>query len=116
MGADAEIGALLRGARCAARYTQAQVGKACGYSASAVSRIESGKLRIDYPTLLKFAAFLRIAPEQLRASAVPGMTNVATVAGGCLMAMPSAFWPSSPSRCRTPGARCGSNRCRWPWT
>ncbi len=30
-----------------------------------------------------FAAFLRITPEQLRALAVPGMTNVATVAGGC---------------------------------
>jgi transcriptional regulator with XRE-family HTH domain len=82
MGAD-EIGALLRGARCAARLTQTQVGKACGYSASAVSRIESGKLHVDYPTLLKFATVLRIAPEQLRASAVPGMTNVATVAGGC---------------------------------
>ncbi|MGV4984678.1 helix-turn-helix domain-containing protein [Streptomyces sp. NRAIS4] len=83
MGADAEIGAVLRGARCAARLTQAQVGAACGYSASAVSRIESGKLRVDYPTLLRFAEFLRITPDQLRASAVPGMTNVATVAGGC---------------------------------
>ncbi|MEU2718497.1 helix-turn-helix transcriptional regulator [Streptomyces sp. NPDC007205] len=82
MGA-VEIGALLRGARCAARLTQTEVGQACDYSASAVSRIESGKLHIDYPTLLKFAAFLRIAPEQLRASAVPGMTNVATVAGDC---------------------------------
>ncbi|WP_107473500.1 helix-turn-helix domain-containing protein [Streptomyces sp. NRRL S-813] len=83
MGADAEIGALLRGARCALRLTQTEVGNACGYSASAVSRIESGRMGIDYPTLLKFAAFLRIPPEQLRASAVPGMTNVATVAGGC---------------------------------
>ncbi|MFF4846199.1 helix-turn-helix domain-containing protein [Streptomyces collinus] len=82
MGAE-EIGALLRGARCAARLTQAQVGQATGYSASAVSRIESGKLRLDCPTLLKFAAFLRIAPEMLRASVVPGMTNVATVATGC---------------------------------
>ncbi|MYR58323.1 helix-turn-helix domain-containing protein [Streptomyces sp. SID625] len=82
MGAE-EIGALLRGARCAARLTQTQVGQACGYSASAVSRIESGKLHIDYPTLLRFAAVLRIAPERLRASALPGMTNVATVAGGC---------------------------------
>ncbi|MEU5498476.1 helix-turn-helix domain-containing protein [Streptomyces griseofuscus] len=83
MGADARIGALLRGARCAARLTQTQVGDACGYSASAVSRIEGGRMSVDYPTLLKFAAFLGIAPEQLRASAVPGMTNVATVAGGC---------------------------------
>nr|WP_237545128.1 helix-turn-helix transcriptional regulator [Streptomyces sp. SID4946] len=60
-----------------------QVGKACGYSASAVSRIESGRLRVDYPTLMRLAMFLRIAPEQLRALAVPGMANVATVAGGC---------------------------------
>ncbi|MEV6738633.1 helix-turn-helix transcriptional regulator [Streptomyces sp. NPDC051104] len=82
MGAE-EIGALLRGARCAARKTQAEVGKATGYSASAVSRIESGQMQVDYPTLLKFAAVLRIAPEQLRASAVSGMANVATVAGGC---------------------------------
>jgi transcriptional regulator with XRE-family HTH domain len=37
MGA-VEIGALLRGARCAARLTQAEVGQACGYSASAVSQ------------------------------------------------------------------------------
>ncbi|MEV6833462.1 helix-turn-helix transcriptional regulator [Streptomyces sp. NPDC051133] len=83
MGADAEIGALLRGARCSARLTQAQVGAACGYSPSAVSRIESGQMGVDYPTLLKLAAFLRITPDQLRASAVPGMTNIATVAGGC---------------------------------
>ncbi|MEU6284909.1 helix-turn-helix transcriptional regulator [Streptomyces sp. NPDC047028] len=82
MGA-VEIGALLRVARCVARLTQTEVGQACGYSASAVSRIESGKLHIDYSTLLKFAAFLRITPEQLRASAAPGMTNVATVAEGC---------------------------------
>ncbi|MGW5465183.1 helix-turn-helix domain-containing protein [Streptomyces sp. NPDC003996] len=83
MGADVEIGALLRGARCALRLTQTEVGKACGYSASAVSRIESGQMGIDYPTLLRFAAFLRIAPEQLRASATPRMTNIATVSGGC---------------------------------
>ncbi|MFI1165670.1 helix-turn-helix domain-containing protein [Streptomyces sp. NPDC020801] len=82
MGADAEIGALLRGARCVARLTQAEVGAACGYSASAVSRIESGRMSVDYPTLLKIAAFLRIAPDQLRASTVPSTINVATVAGG----------------------------------
>ncbi|MEU9478640.1 helix-turn-helix transcriptional regulator [Streptomyces sp. NPDC048191] len=82
MGAE-EIGAVLRGARCAARLTQAEVGKACGYSASAVSRIESGKLHVDYPTLLRFAVFLRIPPHQLRASAVPSMSNIATVAEGC---------------------------------
>ncbi|MFF0714142.1 helix-turn-helix domain-containing protein [Streptomyces bauhiniae] len=78
--ASTDIGAVLRGARCAARLTQAQVGKACGYSASAVSRIESGKLRLDYASLLRFAAFLGVGDDQLRASAVPGMVKVATVA------------------------------------
>ncbi|MFG2119190.1 helix-turn-helix domain-containing protein [Streptomyces sp. NPDC048710] len=41
------MGAVLRGACCARRLTQAKVGEACGYSVSAVSRIESGKLRLD---------------------------------------------------------------------
>jgi transcriptional regulator with XRE-family HTH domain len=80
---SAEIGALLRGARCAKRLTQAQVGVACGYSASAVSRIEAGKLSLDYPSLMRFLAFLEIPVDQLRASAVPDMVNVATVAGDC---------------------------------
>ncbi|MFE6520867.1 helix-turn-helix domain-containing protein [Streptomyces sp. NPDC057794] len=78
-----EIGALLRGARCAKRLTQAQVGEVCGYSASAVSRIEAGKLRLDYGSLIRFAAFLDIPSDRLCASAVPDIVNVATVAGGC---------------------------------
>ncbi|MGW2951579.1 helix-turn-helix domain-containing protein [Streptomyces eurythermus] len=81
--ASVEIGALLRGARCAKRLTQAQVGAACGYSASAVSRIEAGKLRLDWPSLLRFAAFLEIPLDQLRASAVPDTAAIATVAAGC---------------------------------
>jgi transcriptional regulator with XRE-family HTH domain len=81
--ASVEIGALLRGARCAKRLTQAQVGAACGYSASAVSRIEAGKLRLDWSSLLRFAALLEIPVDQLRGSAVPDMTVIATVAAGC---------------------------------
>ncbi|MDQ1018829.1 helix-turn-helix domain-containing protein [Streptomyces afghaniensis] len=81
--ASAEIGALLRGARCAKRLTQAQVGAVCGYSASAVSRIESGRLSLGYSSLMRFAAFLEIPFDRLCASAVPDIVNVATVAGGC---------------------------------
>ncbi|MFF8398381.1 helix-turn-helix domain-containing protein [Streptomyces sp. NPDC016172] len=81
--ASAEIGALLRGARCAKRLTQAQVGEVCGYSASAVSRIESGRLRLDHLSLMRFAMFLEIPFDRLCASAVPDVVNVATVAGGC---------------------------------
>jgi transcriptional regulator with XRE-family HTH domain len=80
---SADIGALLRGARCGKRLTQAQVGAACGYSASAVSRIEAGKLRLDWPSLLRFAVFLEIPFDQLRASALPDTAVVATVAAGC---------------------------------
>lgn len=79
--ASVEIGALLRGARCAKRLTQAQVGEVCGYSASAVSRIESGKLSLDYSSLMRFAAFLEIPSDRLCASALPDIVNVATVAG-----------------------------------
>ncbi|MFD7413447.1 helix-turn-helix domain-containing protein, partial [Kitasatospora purpeofusca] len=39
------MGATIRAARCAKRMTQTQLGHACGYSASAISRIESGALR-----------------------------------------------------------------------
>lgn len=39
------LGTVIRAARCALRMTQAQLGRACGYSASAISRIEAGLLR-----------------------------------------------------------------------
>ncbi|MFI1767539.1 helix-turn-helix domain-containing protein [Streptomyces sp. NPDC020800] len=80
---SSEIGALLRGARSAKRLTQAQVGVACGYSASAVSRIEAGKLGLDYASLMRFLAFLGIPLDHLRASALSDMVNVATVVRGC---------------------------------
>ncbi|WP_431771590.1 helix-turn-helix domain-containing protein [Streptomyces cucumeris] len=74
-----DIGALIRGARCARRLTQAQVGAACGYSASAVSRIESGRLHLDYARLMQFAAFLGITPDRLASAPVPTGASVATV-------------------------------------
>lgn len=77
--ASVDIGAILRGARCAARLTQAQVGQACGYSASAVSRIESGRMRIDHPTLVRFAAFLNVPLDRLTATPAPGGPTADTV-------------------------------------
>ncbi|WP_055545795.1 helix-turn-helix domain-containing protein [Streptomyces sp. NBRC 110028] len=74
-----EIGAELRGARCRARLTQAQVGKGGGYSASAVSRIEAGRMRLEYDRLLAFAAFLGIPPDRLTGTPVPGCGPVDTV-------------------------------------
>ncbi|MCR8577429.1 helix-turn-helix domain-containing protein [Streptomyces sp. Isolate_219] len=73
------VGALIRGARCARRLTQAQVGAACGYSASAVSRIESGSLQIDYFRLMQFAVFLEIPLDRLSLAPVPPGGPVGTV-------------------------------------
>jgi len=86
--ARVDIGSILRGARCAARLTQAQVGQACGYSASAVSRIESGRMRLDYAALVQFAAFLNVPLDRLTATPVPGGPGVDTGGasigrGGC---------------------------------
>src|SRR5690349_14960538 len=74
-----EIGAELRGARCRARLTQTRVGKAVGYSASAVSRIEAGQMRLEYDRLLAFAAFLGIPPDRLTGTPVPGGVVLGTV-------------------------------------
>ncbi|GLF94273.1 helix-turn-helix domain-containing protein [Streptomyces yaizuensis] len=75
-----DLGAVIRGARCAARLTQAQLGRECGYSASAISRIESNKLRPDRAAELRIAAALGIPPERLGRSAVPDAPAIATVA------------------------------------
>ncbi|MFE1776006.1 helix-turn-helix domain-containing protein [Streptomyces sp. NPDC059008] len=74
-----EFGALIRGARCARRLTQTQVGAACGYSPSAVSRIEAGLMHIDYARMMQFAAFLGIAPDRLPSAPVPPRRVVDTV-------------------------------------
>lgn len=60
-----DIGTVVRSARAAARLTQAQLGAACGYSASAVSRIEAGRLMPGRDALLQIASALAIRPEQL---------------------------------------------------
>ncbi|MFI2078474.1 helix-turn-helix domain-containing protein [Streptomyces triculaminicus] len=74
-----EIGAVIRGARCYLRLTQAEVGRACGYSASSVSRIESGHMHLGYVELVKIAAFLDLTLDRLGISPVPGMPPVDTV-------------------------------------
>lgn len=77
--ARVDIGSILRGARCAVRLTQAQVGQACGYSASAVSRIESGRMRLDYTALVQFAAFLNLPLDRLTATPAPDGPTADTV-------------------------------------
>ncbi|WP_434590546.1 helix-turn-helix domain-containing protein [Streptomyces sp. A5-4] len=77
-----DFGAVIRGARGSARLTQAQLGTRCGYSASAISRIESNKLRPDCSAVVRMAEALGIPPERLRGSAGPNRPAVATVAVG----------------------------------
>ncbi|WP_281292381.1 helix-turn-helix domain-containing protein [Kitasatospora atroaurantiaca] len=66
-----EVGSVIRGARAAARMTQAQLGELCGYSSSAISRVEGGRLRLAPETLLRVAEVLRIAPEELGVASHP---------------------------------------------
>lgn len=74
-----EIGAELRGARCRARLTQTQVGKIVGYSASAVSRIEAGRMRLEPDRLAAFATVLGIPLDRLVGTPVPCPAPVDTV-------------------------------------
>jgi len=67
-----DIGALIRGARAAARLTQAQLGEGCGYSPSAISRIEAGSMQPAREALAQIAALLDIHPARL------GVATVAT--------------------------------------
>lgn len=72
MAAIVEVSTVIRSARAAARLTQAQLGLACGYSASAISRIEGGKLEPGRESLLQIAAELSIPPERLGVAIVAG--------------------------------------------
>lgn len=84
-----EIGATIRGARAAARLTQAELGRSCGYSPSAVSRLEAGTLRPAPEILQQIAATLSLDPQRLGLSQ-PGTAQphapAATLAGDVMRA------------------------------
>ncbi|MGW2547066.1 helix-turn-helix domain-containing protein, partial [Kitasatospora sp. NPDC001574] len=50
------FGAAVRAARAARRWSQAQLGAKCGYSASAVSRIEAGIMQPSPESLDRITA------------------------------------------------------------
>ncbi|MCZ1009122.1 helix-turn-helix domain-containing protein [Streptomyces lydicus] len=79
-----DVGALIRGARNAARLTQKALGALCGYSASAISRIESNQMRLDYSVAVRLAGVLGIPLDRLTHSSVPDARQIATV----------TIWPS----------------------
>jgi transcriptional regulator with XRE-family HTH domain len=70
-----DIGSVIRGARAAARLTQAQVGAGCGYSASAISRIESGAMQPGREALALIATLLEIQPSRLGVATVAGQAH-----------------------------------------
>jgi transcriptional regulator with XRE-family HTH domain len=52
----AEVGAAIRSARLAAGLTQTELGACCGFSASTISRLESGRSRLDDITVRRVIA------------------------------------------------------------
>ncbi|MER7952378.1 helix-turn-helix transcriptional regulator [Streptomyces sp. NPDC096079] len=84
MGANkrvSDLGAVFRSARCELRMTQNQVGRLVGYSASAISRIESNRMRVDVDTRLRLAQALGISPERVSGFPAPAGPVIDTVAG-----------------------------------
>ncbi len=82
MDRTGDLGALIRSARSAQRITQEQLGQQVGYSASAISRIEANKMRLDPHVAPLMARALRLPLQWLSGSTVPQVANIATVATG----------------------------------
>jgi transcriptional regulator with XRE-family HTH domain len=80
------VGAAIRGARCAARMTQADLGALCGYSGSAVSRIESGELQPGWEVLARILDLLGVPRSIVEGHPTGGSTRPVGV--GSLPEMP----------------------------
>ncbi|MFZ3476021.1 helix-turn-helix domain-containing protein [Streptomyces sp. 2.9] len=74
-----DLGRIFRSARQALDLTQGEVGRAVGYSASAISRIERGLMRIDLETRLRLAEELRIPLARVSGFPVAQDPLIATV-------------------------------------
>ncbi|WP_327309645.1 helix-turn-helix domain-containing protein (plasmid) [Streptomyces sp. NBC_01298] len=79
MGPSSDLGRIFRSARNALDMTQGEVGRAVGYSASAISRIERNRMRVDFETRLRLAHVLHIPPERVSGFPVPAAPVIATV-------------------------------------
>ncbi|MFF2850552.1 helix-turn-helix domain-containing protein [Streptomyces sp. NPDC058001] len=79
-----DLGAVIRGARIALRLTQKQLGRMVGYSASAISRIEGNKMRLDSHVVPRMSMALGIPPGWLSGAGVAEGPTIATVATGCM--------------------------------
>ncbi|SRR6266536_3006878 len=66
MGVAAEVGSVIRDARLAAGWTQAELGRRCGYAASTISRMERGKQSSvrDIEVLHRISKALAISPQR----------------------------------------------------
>ncbi|MFF0481936.1 helix-turn-helix domain-containing protein [Streptomyces sp. NPDC004435] len=79
MGSNDELGKIFRDARRALDLTQGEVGREVGYSASAISRIERNRMRIDLDTRLRLARVLHIPPERVSGFPAPAGPVIDTV-------------------------------------
>ncbi|MFE3610473.1 helix-turn-helix domain-containing protein [Streptomyces goshikiensis] len=73
------LGKIFRTARQALDLTQGEVGRAVGYSASAISRIERDRMRVNLATRLRLAHELGIAPERVSGFPAAAGQVIATV-------------------------------------
>ncbi|MCC5574452.1 helix-turn-helix transcriptional regulator [Microtetraspora sp. AC03309] len=78
-----DVGGLIKFARQARGWRQADLGRAIGYSAPTVSRLESRRVAIDLDTMRRIARAVQIPPHVLGALLVfpvPPLPTVATTA------------------------------------
>lgn len=117
----AHPGSVIRAARLAKRETQRQTGKACGFSQSEISRIESGKAHAyDIRHLGRLARHLDIPPELLglapageQDTAVNRrefVTSAAAIAAGAVLAGGIGHHSQTPIEA---GFTSGLLRSRW---
>lgn len=83
-----DVGTVLRLARVAARMTQAEVGECVGYSASAISRLETGRRKVDWCTIRQLMQVLRIPPEVLGLDSAGSRHDRPSGGGGSTTVLP----------------------------
>lgn len=90
-----DLGGVVRAARTGRRWSQAELARRCGYSASQVSRWESGRLPLrDVDVLWRLADVLQVPPAMLGLCAdgvITGRVDTPSVPSG------NRVWPVSDS-------------------
>lgn len=91
-----DYGAVIRLCRRERGWSQGHLGRLCGYSQSAISRLERGRCRFDVPTLRTVAQALDI-PLHMVGLGEPAAVNRREFIGGALATVASTKLPRVPS-------------------